>query len=85
MPAAVRKGDPGTHGGSVTSTSGKVIIVGMGAAYVGSRIVGEGHGTQTIITGSGKVLIEGKPAVRDGDTATCGAKVRATQAKVIIN
>ncbi|WP_345468272.1 PAAR domain-containing protein [Deinococcus carri] len=85
---ALRVGDPGAHGGTVTAGAATVTIVGVPAARLGDPhsepppLVA--HGPQVIATGSATVFIEGRPAARQGDTLGCGAALLPTQFTVLI-
>jgi len=87
MPAAVRLGDPSSHGGVVTSGAPKVLIVGLPAARMGDTHACPlpGHAVTPIVSGSPKVLIVGLPAARVGDVTACGASLQSGQGKVVIS
>lgn len=63
-----------------------MVIVGAPAARVGDShsCPLQGHGVKPIVSGSGKVTIQGKAAARTGDTTACGASLVAGQSKVSI-
>lgn len=86
MPLAVRQGDASTHGGTVISGCGKVLIVGQPAARLGDAhsCPQPYHGTTPIVSASSKVTICGAPAARQGDVAACGASLVSGQSKVTI-
>lgn len=86
MPLAVRQGDSSSHGGTVLSGCGKVLIVGAPAARLGDShsCPVPTHGVTPIASGSAKVSICGSPAARQGDTTACGASLISGQGKVTI-
>lgn len=82
--AAIRVGDPGTHGGVTTTGAPTVLIGGLPAARVSDPHVEPSHGAQVIVGGSATVLIGGLQAARAGDLVSCSAVLIATQATVLI-
>ena len=85
---ALRVGDPGAHGGTVSSGAATVTVAGLPAARLGDAHSEPppiaAHGPQVIARGSATVFIEGQPAARQGDLLGCGAALSATQATVLI-
>lgn len=73
MPAIIRLGDPGSHGGEVTTASPDVLAQGERVARVGDTYDCLIHGPNPIITGSSNVMANGQPVARAGDTTACGA------------
>lgn len=54
----------------------KVLVEGSPFSLLGDAVAGHGlppHSSPVMVGGSGKVLAQGKPVIRDGvDSATCG-------------
>jgi len=88
MPAAARLEDQTTHGGVVISPSPpKVLIAGMPAALAGDVHlcpVPQPHPPSVFAKGSGSVFIGGRPVLRAGDAAGCGAVLVGGATKVLI-
>ncbi len=85
MPAAVRIGDPISHGGSVLGGSTRVTVGGVGVARVGDPVTCSVHGAQTIVAGSSKVTADGLGVAYDGALTSCGATLIATQNTVEVS
>lgn len=82
MPAAARVGDTTVHGGTVVGPGvSTVMIGGMPAAVLGDMHAcvipsPPPHPPSTpFVAGSATVLIQGRPALRAGDSCVCGASV----------
>lgn len=77
----IHKGDLTSHGGMVIEASGESDTNGIGIARVGDRVLcpKSGHRDVVIATGDPDVIIDGKPAARDGDLTSCGAVLIASQ------
>lgn len=80
MPSASRVGDTTTHGGTIVGPGvATVLIGGQPAAVIGGMhkcsLPPQGHQltVSAFPSGSPKVLIQGRPAVRTSDTCACGA------------
>jgi uncharacterized Zn-binding protein involved in type VI secretion len=90
MPAAARLRDPTSHPGLVAQGSPNVLIEGMPAARAGDKHTcllpptAGPHPPSPMAKGSGTVHINDKPAVRQLDTAGCGAQVLAGAPTVLI-
>lgn len=98
MPAAARVSDmhtcplqsptvpPVPHvGGPILGPGAPTVLIGgMPAAVVGDSCVCVGP-PDTIVAGSTKVLIKGKPAARQGDQTAHGGTIASGYPKVIIN
>jgi uncharacterized Zn-binding protein involved in type VI secretion len=91
MPAAVRVGDISIHGGTIAGPGvATVLIAGMPAAVVGDlhRCALPPAGHQPTVSpfpsGSTKVLIGGRPAVRTTDACLCGARAAVGAPTVMI-
>ncbi len=91
MPAAARVGDVSNHGGTITGPGvATVLIGGMPAAVVGDlhACVLPPTGHQPTVSpfpsGSSKVLIGGRPAVRTTDACLCGAMAAVGAPTVMI-
>lgn len=93
MPKAARRGD--TAGGPITGTcSPNVFINSRNASILGDFVAPHGpypkppsnivHQTAlTIVSGSSTVFINGRPAVRVGDSVACGHSVSNGSSDVI--
>ncbi|HSF97381.1 MAG TPA: PAAR domain-containing protein [Ornithinibacter sp.] len=82
MPGAARVGDQSTHGGTVVGPGVPTVLIGgMPAAVVGDMHAcvipsPPPHPPATPFpAGSSTVLIQGRPALRQGDSCVCGASV----------
>ena len=85
MPHAIRLGDASDHGGQVISAAAvKTRIQGKPPATVGDLHVCPlpGHGVTPIVEGSGRVMIEGRPAAYAGCRTGCGAALIPSQTAV---
>jgi uncharacterized Zn-binding protein involved in type VI secretion len=86
MPKAALKGTS-IAGGPVTSGASKTKIEGIAPARKSDTIQGHGdspHSNPIIAEGSGKCNIEGKPAARVGDSASCKHALSGGASKVNI-
>jgi uncharacterized Zn-binding protein involved in type VI secretion len=79
----IRLGDKISHGGSVIEASQHSDIDGVGIARMGDKVICSTHGSATIISGDATLIIDGKPAARDGDKTSCGAVLIAGQQRTI--
>lgn len=91
MAPAARVGDSTVHGGTVTGPGvATVLIGGMPASVVGDMHAcvippNTGHlPVSAFPSGSTKVMISGRPALRVGDTAICGAAIAVGEFTVMI-
>jgi uncharacterized Zn-binding protein involved in type VI secretion len=50
---------------------------------MGDKVICSTHGSATIISGDATLIIDGKPATRDGDKTSCGAVLIAGQQSTI--
>lgn len=73
MPRIIRLGDPGSHGGSVSSASPDVWAEGARVARVGDTYSCPIHGPNPIVTGSPDTTANGQAVARAGDSTACGA------------
>jgi uncharacterized Zn-binding protein involved in type VI secretion len=73
MPAVVRIGDAGSHGGVVVSGSEDTPTNGRRTARVGDIYNCAEHGPNPIVTGSPDVFVNGRAVARVGDQTACGA------------
>ena len=85
MAKVIRVGDPGSHGGSVTTGSPDVIANGKAVARVGDTYACPIHGSNPIATGSGDTFANGKAVARVGDTTACGASLQAGSPNTEVN
>lgn len=74
---ATRLGDSTSHGGTIISGSGDVIIDGIPAGRVGDSHACPlpGHGVNAIASGYTNILINGIPAAAISDFCACGASI----------
>ena len=79
----IRLGDKISHGGSVVEASPYSDIDGIGIARMGDRAICSKHGPVTVASGDSTLIIDGKPAARDGDKTSCGAILIAGQQSTI--
>jgi uncharacterized Zn-binding protein involved in type VI secretion len=90
MPGAARVGDTTVHGGTVVGPGvATVLVAGMPAAVVGDMhacvIPPPAHvPASPFVAGSTTVMIQGRPAVRAGDSCGCGASVAVGSPTVVI-
>lgn len=76
MPRIIRFGDPGSHGGTVTTASPDVWAEGQRVARVGDTYSCPIHGPNAIVTGSPNTTANGQAVARVGDTTACGATLQ---------
>jgi uncharacterized Zn-binding protein involved in type VI secretion len=81
----IRLGDKTSHGGVVIEASPHSNIAGVGIARMGDKTVCPKHGQTPIISGDSTLIVDGKPAARDGDKTGCGATLIAGQQTTIDN
>ena len=79
----IRLGDKTSHGGAVIEASSHSDIAGVGIARLGDRTVCPKHGSVPIVSGDSTLIVDGKPAARDGDKTACGATLIAGQQTTI--
>ncbi|HEY4317359.1 MAG TPA: PAAR domain-containing protein [Herbaspirillum sp.] len=79
--AVIVLGDKTSHGGSVIEASGQTSSGNIKVARVGDKVSCPipGHGNNPISTGDVTLTIDGAPVARDGDKASCGAILIASQ------
>ena len=75
----IRLGDKHTHGGAVVEASPHSDSGGIPIARLGDKVVCPLHGAMVIATGDATMLVDGKPAARQGDKTSCGATLIASQ------
>ncbi len=75
MPLIVRKGDPGSHGGVITTGSPDYWAEGAEVARIDDTYACPIHGPNPIVQGSTTHLANGRGVVRHGDLAQCGASM----------
>lgn len=71
-----------SHGGVVLDGGPATTRDGRAIARVGDAVScpRKGHGPRTaIVSGDAGLLIDGRPAARDGDRCACGARLLASQ------
>jgi uncharacterized Zn-binding protein involved in type VI secretion len=86
MPGPViRLGDKTSHGGAVLEASPHSDSGGIGIARVGDKTSCPIHGSGTIASGDMTMIVDGKPAARNGDKTSCGATLIAGQQATVDN
>ena len=86
MPGPViRLGDKTSHGGSVLEGSPHSDSGGIAIARLGDKVSCPKHGNGTIASGDQTMIVDGKPAARDGDKTSCGATLIAGQQATVDN
>jgi len=73
MPLIVRRGDAGSHGGSVVTGAEKWRAEGAAIARVGDLYACPLHGVNPIVEGSPRWRCEDADIARHGDRTACGA------------
>lgn len=73
MPKVVRVGDPGSHGGAVSTGSPTLSANGIPVARVGDTYDCPEHGPNPITSGSPDTTADGQAVARVGDSTACGA------------
>lgn len=85
MAKIIRVGDPGSHGGSVTTGSPDTFANGLAVARVGDTYNCPIHGPNPIATGSPDTTANGQAVARVGDTTACGATLQGGSANTEVN
>ena len=86
MPGPViRLGDKTSHGGAVLEASPHSDSAGIAIARLGDKVSCPKHGNGTIASGDQTMIVDGKPAARDGDKTSCGATLIAGQQATVDN
>jgi len=85
MAKIIRIGDPGSHGGSVTTGSPDTFANGLKVARVGDTYSCPIHGANPIVTGSADTTANGQAVARVGDTTACGATLQAGSPNTEVN
>jgi uncharacterized Zn-binding protein involved in type VI secretion len=78
MRGVIRLGDPTTHGGAVTSASGRSTVMGKPVARVGDSVSCPHHRDCVIKEGDSNVLVDGIAVAFDGHEVSCGARLIST-------
>jgi len=91
MPPAARVTDTTTHGGTITGPGvATVLVKNMPAAVAGDMhvcVLPPNVHQPTVSafpSGSGSVMIQGRPALRISDTCICGAAAAVGEPTVVI-
>jgi len=79
----IRMGDKTSHGGTVLEASQHSDSGGIGIARMGDKVSCPKHGNNAIASGDSTLIVDGKPAARDGDKTACGAVLIAGQQATI--
>lgn len=85
MAAVIRVGDPGSHGGVVSTGSPDVNANGIAVARVGDTYDCALHGPNPIVSGSPDTFANGQAVARVGDVTQCGATLVAGSPDVEVN
>ena len=86
MPGPViRLGDKTSHGGAVLEGSPHSDSAGIAIARLGDKVSCPIHGNGTIASGDQTMIVDGKPAARNGDKTSCGATLIAGQQATVDN
>ncbi len=91
MSPAARLGDPTSHPGIIAGPSVSSVLINRRPAAVAGDVhicalppLAGPHPPNPLVGGSGTVLIGGRPAMRMGDLAACGAMIVAGAPDVLI-
>ena len=85
MPAVIRVGDPGSHGGAVATGSPDTTANGLSVARVGDTYSCPIHGPNPIVTGSPDTTANGQAIARVGDQTACGATLQGGSPNTEVN
>jgi uncharacterized Zn-binding protein involved in type VI secretion len=85
MAKVIRIGDPGSHGGTVTTGSPDTFANGKKVARVGDTYDCPEHGPNPIATGSPDTTANGAAVARVGDTTACGATLQGGSPDTEVN
>ena len=85
MADLIRIGDPGSHGGAVTTGSADTFCNGIGVARVGDTYNCPIHGPNPIVTGSPDTFANSLAVARVGDTTACGATLQGGSPDTEVN
>lgn len=85
MAKIIRIGDPGSHGGSVTTGSPDTFTNGLAVARVGDTYNCPIHGANPITTGSPDTTANGLAVARVGDITACGATLQIGSPNTEVN
>ncbi len=72
-----RLGDPGSHGGNITTGSSPIFVNSMPVALVGDTYSCPIHGSNSITTGAPHVFGLGRDVAHVGSQTACGATIVA--------
>ena len=72
-------GDTSSHGGTVQSATTGFTVNGIAVAGHGDSFDCPVHGKVAVQASGGGMRANGKTPARDGDTASCGARLTASQ------
>jgi len=85
MAEVIRIGDPGSHGGAVSSGSPDTFANGLKVARIGDTYDCPIHGPNPIASGSPDTFANGRKVARVGDTTACGATLQGGSPNVEAN
>jgi uncharacterized Zn-binding protein involved in type VI secretion len=85
MAKVIRIGDPGSHGGSVSTGSPNITANGLAVARIGDTYNCPIHGPNPIVTGSPNTTANGAAVARVGDTTACGATLQGGSPDTEVN
>lgn len=75
MPKVARLGDPGSHGGAISTASPDTLANSIRIARIGDTYACPLHGPNPIMEGSPTVFTNGRKTARVGDATACGAVI----------
>lgn len=75
MPKIARLGDPGSHGGAISTASPDAFSHGIAIARVTDTYACPIHGPNPIVEGSPDFNVNGLKVARVGDHTACGAVI----------
>jgi uncharacterized Zn-binding protein involved in type VI secretion len=70
-----RRGDTGSHGGSITTGASSILVNGKAVARVGDTYACPKHGPNPIVTGAQSVFGQGQLVAHVGSKTACGATI----------
>ncbi len=80
-----RKGDPTSHGGTITGGSPLRKVNGKDIARIGDLVSCPTHGPNPITTGSSNVKVDGKFVAWVGSQTACGSTITTGSSDVQTN
>lgn len=84
MPLIARLGDPGSHGGGVSTAAARSLAEGIPIARVGDIYGCPIHGPNPIMLGASRTYCEGPLIAFNGSVTACGASIIATATRTYV-